>query len=173
MSEGLPRKISASEATVEELRDLDNASIRGILEGLEVAKQGDAITADDYEAIRSRVAVLVKERDVPVSTNALLSAAYIDRMKHVEQLSDESIKAMPSDTIRGYIYAETGIDLNHESIEGFRKSNLDLKNWVQGWAAAQEKPAKDFDVAVNEEGAVIARGSTREEALRAAQDKSR
>ena len=171
MSEGMQRSVNAE--AVEEIRDYDTAAIREILESADVVRQGEAITADDYEAILSRAEVLAADSKESVSAKALLSAAYIDRMKFLERLSDQTIKEMPGIALQAYIYAETGTYLDEESIEGLRQSDLDIESWLQGRAEAQRNKAGDTTVAVDEQGAVLARGATPEEAMLRAQEENR
>src|ERR1035437_3794289 len=113
MSERIPMKVSPNEVVLEELRDFDNAAIRKTLEDFDVVKSGNEITVEDYAADRNRAAILAGERNVPVSTKALLAAAFIDRMRyaHADQFSNEAIKELPQETLRAFIYAETGINL--------------------------------------------------------------
>lgn len=161
---------SSNEKAVEEIRDYDNTAIRKMLEEADAIQPGDTVTPDDYEATRNRAVFLAQHRDTPISVGALLSAAFIDRKRHLDQFSDDAVKRMPNDILRAYIYAETGINLDDPSLEMLRGSELGLEEWVQKRSVVQENPAGEFDVAVNKEDVVIARGASPEEALRRAQE---
>jgi len=168
MSEGIPRE-SINAETIEDIRDYNDAAIRLMLEEADAIQPGDSVTPDDYEATRSRAVFLAQHRDVPISVRALLSAAFIDRKRHLDQFNDDAVKGMPNDILRAYIYAETGINLDDPSLEMLRGSDLGLEEWVQKRSVVQENPIGEFDVAVNKEDTVIARGASPEEALRRAQ----
>lgn len=162
----------ANAEAVREIQGYDNADIQDVLGETGVDQLGVEISESDYEAIRNRAAFIAKNRNAPVAVKMLLSAAFIDRKKHLNQLTDEVIKGMPNDTLRGYIYAETGENLNDESLEGLRRSDLGIEDWVRDRLVVQERSAGEFDVAVDKEGTVISRGTTPEEALRNAQSEN-
>lgn len=161
------RSINAK--AIEEIRDYDNAAIRAMLEQAGVVQHGDVITLDDYEATRSRAAMLAKESKNPASTEALLFAAFTDRMKLVERLGDEAIKNIPNEALRSIVYVDTGYKPSDEELEMLRRSPLSFKEWERGRASSKEE-SREFDVAVNEEGAVVARGISPEDAMRHARD---
>lgn len=161
------RSINAK--AIEEIRDYDNAAIRAMLERAGVAQQGDVITLDDYEATRSRAAVLAKESKNPASAEALLFAAFTDRMKLVERLGDEAIKNIPNEALRSIVYVDTGYKPSDEELKMLRGSPLGFKEWEKE-RAASKKGSREFDVAVDEEGSVVARGISPEDAMRHARD---
>ena len=154
---------------IEEIRDYDNVAIRAMLEGAGIVQQGDVITLDDYEATRSRAAVLAKESKNPASTEALLFAAFTDRMKLIKRLGDEAIKNIPNEALRSIMYVDTGYKPSDEELEMLRRSPLGLKEWEMERAASKER-GREFDVAVDEKDAVVARGISPEEAMRRARD---
>lgn len=170
MPEGIPGA-SVNEKAVEEIKDYDNPTIQELLESSEVIQPDDEITADDYEATRSRATVLARESKAPASTEALLLAAFMDRKKLVEGLGDEAIRNLPDEALRSVVYVDTGHKLTDEEIHMFRKSSLGLEEWTQERFAAKRETSDGY-VAVNEEDAVIARGHTSPEAMRRAQDES-
>ncbi len=163
----MSRSINAK--AIEEIRDYDNVAIRAMLEGAGIVQQGDVITIDDYEATRSRAAVLAKESKNLASAEALLFAAFTDRMKLVERLGDEAIKNIPNETLRSIMYVDTGYKPSDEELEMLRRSPLGLKEWERERAASKEG-SREFDVVVDEEGAVVARGISPKEAMRHARD---
>lgn len=154
---------------IEEIRDYDNVAIRAMLTGAGIVQQGDVITPDDYEATRSRAAVLAKESKNIASTEELLFAAFVDRMTLVERLGDEAIKNIPNETLRSIMYVDTGYKPSDEELEMLRRSPFGLKEWEKK-RATSKGGNEEFDVAVDEEGTVVARGISPKEAMRHARD---
>lgn len=167
--EGAMAGRSTNAKAIEEIRNYDNVAIRAMLERAGVVQQGDVITLDDYEATRSRAAMLAKESKNPASTEAFFFAAFTDRMKLVERLGDEAIKNIPNEALRSIVYVDTGYKPSDEELEMLRRSPLGLEQWVQGRTVAQEKTG-EFDVAADAEGVVISRAGSPQEAMRRARD---
>lgn len=159
---------SKQNPVIEELQDYDNASLREMLEAAEIIKPGDLVTSEDFDAVKSRALVLAKESQVPVSAEALIYAAFTDRMKLIEKLGDAAIKGMSDEALRGMLYVSTQEMPTDEELTLLRNSPLSVEEWIRERASLKGKNA-DFAVAV-EDDAVIARGSSSEEALRKGQD---
>ncbi len=163
-SEGRPNT-SINGPAIEEIQDYENATIRSMLEEAGIVKPGDAISADDYEATKSHAIVLAREIKFSASAEALLLASFSDRMRFVEQLSDETIKNIPDEALRKIMYIKTGYKLSNEELVGLRRGDFNLEEWTEERSVAKNKIGGEFDVAVNED-AVIARGTSPEEAMR-------
>lgn len=163
-SEGRPNALVNKES-IEDIQDYDNTAIREMLEQAGMIQTGDLVTADDYEATKNRALFLAKESKSPTSAEALLMAAFADRIKLTEKLGDEGIKNISNDALRNLMYVDTGYKATDEDLDMLRKSPLSFDKWVQERAAAKQKAAGEFDVAVNEEE-VIARGTSSREAAR-------
>lgn len=158
-----------NDAVVKEIKDYENTDIRELLGEVGIVETGDEIMLEDYKAIQGR-AVVLREGGREVTARAALIAGFIDRKKHLHQLSDDAIKSMPKEVLGGYIYAETGVNLDDESLEGLRRSDLGLEEWVEKWTALRQNGTKEFSVAVDKGDSVISRGTSPEEALRRAQE---
>jgi len=152
----------------EEIQGYDNEDILEILKKAGLAKSGDAITADDYEATKNRAIVLATRNENPASIEVFLRNAFFDRMRHTERFGDEQVKNIPDETLKSIIYVDTGNKPTDEELKMLRESPLSFEQWEQERFEAKKK-ISDFNVAVDE-GNVIAQGETSEEAIRHARD---
>ena len=165
--EGMSRA-SVSEGIAEEIQDFDNLALRGMFEKAGLVAPGDEISANDYEATRSRAVVLAKESGTTVSPESLLIAAFVDRMRLVGQLGDAVIKQIPDEALRSIVFVDTGYRPTDEELALLRQSPLSLEQWEQGRTAAKGS-VNAFDVAVDGDS-VVAHGASPEDALRRGQE---
>ena len=168
-SEGRPRPINAE--AIEDIRDYENPAIRVLLEEEGVVESGDVINPEDYETTRSRAMVLARENKRPASAKALLLNAFTERKMLIEDLGDETIKSLPSDALRSFVYVSKGYEMTDEEMTMYRNSPEVLDVWIQGRTAAK-KGAGETYVAVNEEDVVVAQAPSSQEALRRAQNEN-
>lgn len=172
--EGYTPQVAKGNPAVEEIRDYENNDIREILTSSGIVSDGDAITPEDYQAMRARAEVLAsraEEKNAPISAKALLLGAYADRMKNIGRLTEKAIKEMPNDIIRAIMYARTGgYKPSDEEIELIRNSPFDVGG---EWVDEREKSkmgVADYNVAVDENETVVGAGRTPDEAVRSAQE---
>lgn len=172
--EGYTPQVAKGNPAVEEIRDYENNDIREILTSSGIVSDGDAITPEDYQAIRTRAEVLASnadEKKVSISAKALLLGAYADRMKNIGRLAEEDIKNMPYDVVRAIMYARTAkYKPSDEEIDLLRNSPLAVNN---EWGDQREKSkmgVADYNVAVDKNETVVGSGGTPEEAVRSAQE---
>jgi predicted amino acid racemase len=157
-------------SAVEEINELENAEIRGILTAENVVNEGDVITSEDFDAVRARAAYLAGNVSAPVSSMALILNAYVDRMEHMGKIGDAQMKGMSDEAIQAVHYVRKGYRLTEAEIGIVRKSNVPFSEWIQTRTSLKEG-LKDGHVVVDETDNVIAFGETPEEALRNAQEK--
>lgn len=154
---------------IEEINDYENTEIHQMLEEAGMAKGGYEITADDYEATKTRAVVLAKEANEPISAQSLLLGAFADRMIHTGKIGEQELKSMSDDAIRSIMYAREGYLLDDEELGMVRSSPLPLKEWSKERESIKEQLRGGFDVAVDGTETVVASGDTPKEALREAQ----
>lgn len=163
---------SVNAEAVEDIKDYSNPAIRTMLEETQVMVPGDPITPEDYEATKSRAMVLAREKSYPISAEALLTIAFIERKKLVEGFGAEEFHRLSNEAIRNYVWADKQIRLTDEDIDMYRKSDLEPGKWTEARDVAAEGADAGY-AAVNENDAVIAQAESPEEAMRRAQDESR
>ena len=159
MNEGMPQMPNAE--TVEDIKDYDNATIRAIVEKAGYVQSGDAITPEDYEAIKTRATVLAQEKRISASAEELLLAAFIDRRKVT---GNAPLEHPTRDALRNYVRAETGITLTDAELDMYEKSALEPEEWTERRHAAQ-KEVNDIYVAVDNTNNVVEQGGSHREAL--------
>jgi len=154
---------------VEEINDYENAEIRDMLASAGMVVEGDAITPEDYEAIKSRAKYLAEKAKAPISAKSLLFGAFVDRMEHVGKFGWERMKDVSDDAIKGVVRAWGEGDLDDEDIRLFRSSRLPISEWMEKRASAKEQ-IKDSVVAIDANENVVTSAETPEAALLRAQE---
>lgn len=122
---------------VEDLNDFDNGEIRRILLESEFVQEGDIITPEDYEVIKSRSEVLLSQSEQPISAKAAIMAAYVDRMELVGKIGFENLKNLPVESLQAILYVETKDMYTEEELTLFKESPLALDEWVKGRSEAK------------------------------------
>jgi len=170
--EGL-QQVKSEEAVgvqvVEEINDYENAEIRDMLADAGMVVDGDAITPEDYEAIKSRAKYLAEKATAPISTKSLLFGAFVDRMEHVGKSGVERLKDVSDDVIKCVVRAWGEGDLDDEEISLFRSSRLPISEWMEKRASAKGQ-IKDIVVVIDANENVIKSAETPEVALLRAQE---
>ena len=171
----MPRRGGSDESSkplnweaIEAISGYDDATIRKMLEEADVAQLDVYISEDDFSEIRSQAMVLGSTLRTKMDTLELLEISYVDRMRATRGTGDEAIQNIPDSILKRSLFAETGYVATDAEVAALRLSPLGFEAWVK--KRAEAKDIKSFDVAVAQDGGVVASGSTAAEALRRAQD---
>jgi len=115
---------------LEDLQDFNNLDIRKLLTESELVQEADVISEADYEAVKLRSEVLLSRSTEPLSVEAALLAAYVDRMQITESIGLEALKDLPNKTLRAMFYVETKVVFTEEELDLFKSSPLSVADWT-------------------------------------------
>jgi len=114
---------------IEELKDFDNEAMRELFQDKGLVEEGEQISTDDFEAIKNRAKVLLQGHK-PLSSEAALIKACVDRLRLVEKIGQEKMKTLSEETLRAIFYAERGVDFNNDELKMFKNSPLPMDEWI-------------------------------------------
>ncbi len=116
---------------IDEIQDFkDNATLRTLLETNGIIEPGSVVTEEDFSSMRTRAKKLLEENTAPMSVETALITACFDRLMLKEKIGMESLKSLPTESLRALFYGETKVMFTDEEIELFKNSPLPLKDWA-------------------------------------------